>query len=72
MIVFDPLWETLKKRGYTTYTLRFKFKMSHETVQRLQKNQSVTTFTLNRLCNLLNCPLEEIIRYIPDPPSETE
>lgn len=66
MICYDPLWETMKKQNATTYTLREKYNMSHATVQRLQANQPVTTHTLNKLCKILNCTLEEVAKYIPD------
>lgn len=66
MIVYDPLWETLKKKGLSTYTLRVKFQMSGSTVQRLRHNLSVSTNTLDDLCNLLDCSLSEIAAHVPD------
>lgn len=66
MIVYDPLWKTLKKKGLSTYTLRVKFQISGSTVQRLRKNMSVSTNTLDDLCNLLDCPLSDIAEHIPD------
>ena len=66
MIHYKPLWETMKKKGETTYTLREKYKMSHSTVQRLQADLPVSTYTLNRLCKILNCRLEEIAEYDSD------
>lgn len=66
MICYNPLWETMKKRQVTTYTLRVKHNMSHATVQRLQRNQPVSTHTLDKLCRILNCQLDDIAKYIPD------
>ncbi|MEG1886553.1 MAG: helix-turn-helix transcriptional regulator [Oscillospiraceae bacterium] len=66
MIVYDPLWETLKRKGLSTYTLRVKFQISGSTVQRLRQNMSVSTNTLNDLCNLLDCSLPEIAEHISD------
>lgn len=66
MIVYAPLWKTLKRKGLSTYTLRMKFGISGSTVQRLRKNMSVSTNTLDDLCRLLDCPLHEIAEYIPD------
>lgn len=65
MIVYDPLWATLKKKGLSTYTLRVKFQMSGSTVQRLRRNLSVSTNTLDDLCTLLDCPLSDIAVYLP-------
>ena len=66
MISYKPLWELMAKKGVTTYTLRMKHGMSHATVQRLQKDMPVSTHTLSRLCEILDCRLEEIAQYIPD------
>ena len=63
MIVYTPLWETMKKKGVTTYTLREKWKISGSTIQRLKKNMSVSTNTLNDLCELLDCKLADVARY---------
>lgn len=66
MIIYDPLWDTLKKKGLSTYTLRVKFQISGSTVQRLRKNMSVSTNTLDDLCNLLGCSLSEVAKHVPD------
>ena len=64
MIVYDPLWATMERKGYTTYTLREKHKMGSGTVQRLRKNMSVSTNTLNDLCRILDCELSDIAIYV--------
>lgn len=66
MISYRPLWELMAKKNVTTYTLRFKHGMSHATVQRLQADQPVSTHTLNRLCEILDCRLEEVAQYVPE------
>ena len=60
MITYLPLWETMAQQRVTTYTLRFKYGMSHATVQRLQADLPVSTHTLDKLCTILNCPLEAV------------
>lgn len=69
MISYAPLWVTMKNRGATTYTLRNKgkgFNISGSTILRLQKNESVSTNTLNALCCILECKLSDIAKYMPD------
>jgi len=66
MIIFDRLWETMKKKGFTTYTLREKYKFDSRKLRRLQSNQVVTTETLNEICSILNCGLDEIAEYVAD------
>ena len=63
MIVYTPLWETMKKKGITTYTLREKFRISGSTVQRLKRNMSVSTNTLADLCVLLDCELSDVAKF---------
>ncbi len=66
VIRYAPLWKTMAEQNVTTYTLRFKHGMSHATVQRLQADMPVSTHTLNKLCTILNCRLEDVAEYIPD------
>ena len=66
MIVYDKLWETMKKKGITTYTLREKGGIDSKTVRRLKANENMETKTLNKLCSVLDCGLEDIAEYIKD------
>ena len=64
MIKYDKLWETMKKKGVTTYTLREKSGIDSKTVRRLKANENMETKTLNKLCSVLECRLEDIAEYI--------
>lgn len=55
----------MEKKGFTTYTLRFKNNVSNSTVQRLKKNMPISTHTLNNLCEILDCRLYDIAEYVP-------
>lgn len=66
MIVYDKLWETMKKKGVTTYTLREKSGIDSKTVRRLKANENMETKTLNKLCSVLDCRLEDIAEYVRD------
>jgi DNA-binding Xre family transcriptional regulator len=66
MISYAPLWETMKKKNATTYTLQVKGEISSSTIRRLKANQSVSTNTLEALCKILDCTLQDIILYEPD------
>ena len=63
MIVFDKLWETLRQRGISQYKLIKDYKISSGQLDRLRKNSPVSTFTLNQLCEILDCKLEDIAEY---------
>lgn len=66
MISYAPLWETMKKKNATTYTLQVKGEISSSTIRRLKANESVSTNTLEALCKILDCTLQDIIDYLPD------
>ena len=64
MISFSPLWETMKANGVSQYQLIKEYKISNGQLDRLRKNQNVSTFTLNRLCEILDCSLSDIAVFI--------
>ena len=66
MIIFDKLWETMLKKGVTTYQLREKCGIDSKTIRRLRANDNMETKTLNKLCAVLGCRLEDIAEYIED------
>ncbi len=66
MISYDPLWETLKRKGISTYTLIKNYSFSRGTLDSLKQNRNVSTATLNDLCNILSCRIEEVLKHIPD------
>ncbi len=66
MIVFNKLWETMKKKGVTTYMLREKSGIDSKTVRRLKANENIETKTLDKLCSALECNLSDIAEYIED------
>ena len=66
MIVYDKLWETMKKKDVSQYKLMKDYQFSSGQLDRLRKNENVNTYTLNRLCEILDCTLNEIAEYIPN------
>ena len=66
MISYAPLWKTMKEKDASTYTLQVKGGVSSSTIRRLKANESVSTNTLDALCRILDCTLQEIAEYIPD------
>ncbi|MEG1153758.1 MAG: helix-turn-helix transcriptional regulator [Ruthenibacterium sp.] len=66
MIKFDKLWNIMAKKQISTYQLREKCGIDSKTIRRLKANENMETKTLNKLCAILNCQLEEIAEYTPD------
>lgn len=66
MISYDPLWRTMKQKGITTYKLIKNYSFSRGTLDSLKQNRNISTATLNDLCKILSCRVEDILLYIPD------
>jgi DNA-binding Xre family transcriptional regulator len=66
MIVYTPLWQTMKEKGVSTYALINKHGVSSSTINRLRHNQGVTLQTVDDLCRILECKLEDIALHIPN------
>lgn len=68
MIVYDRLWQTMRARGISQYRLIREYHISSGQLDRLRKNQGVSTFTLDQLCRILCCRLEDIAEYREEAP----
>lgn len=66
MISYAPLWRTMRERGVTMNALRTNSYLGGGTIQRLKKDMTVSIHTLDILCRVLNCKLQDIAEYIPD------
>ena len=64
MIVFDRLWKVMEQKGISTYWLREKCGIDSKTVRRLRANENMETKTLDKLCRVLDCKLEDIAEFI--------
>ena len=63
MIIFDKLWTTMKQKGVSTYQLREKCDIDSKTIRRLRANENIETKTLDKLCTVLKCNLDDIAEY---------
>lgn len=66
MIVYDGLWQKMKERGISQYSLIKQHHISPGQLTRLKRNESVSTHTIDIFCRILNCEVGEIMRYIPE------
>ena len=67
MIVYVPFWRTLKNRGISTYKMIHKLGYSSGTLYRLRHNKGISSRLIDDLCKLLDCQVEDILEYVPDP-----
>lgn len=66
MIDYSPFWETLKKKNITQYALIYKNNIPNGTLYRMRKGEHISTATIDSLCKILDCRVEDIIKYYPD------
>ena len=66
MISYDKLWQTMKEKGITQYTLIKKHNISPAQITRLKRNESVSTHTIEIFCKILDCAVEDVMEYIKD------
>ena len=66
MISYKPFYDTLLKKGITEYELIYKHGISSNTINRMKHGKPITTSTLDVLCFILNCEVQEILVYEED------
>ncbi|WP_367568735.1 helix-turn-helix domain-containing protein [Lacrimispora sp.] len=64
MITYNKLWDTMKEKGVSQYRLIKDYGISAGQIGRLKKNRYVSTHTLERLCEILKCNVEDVVQYI--------
>ena len=65
MIKYDKLWETMKEKGITQYDLYTRYNVNRSQLARLRHN-NVQVNTIDKLCNILECDVEDIMTHVPD------
>lgn len=67
MMSFEPLWKTMEKKNITGYVLINKYGLSRSMWHKLRHDKNVTLDTIDRLCEILNCNVEDVVMHIPEP-----
>lgn len=70
MVKYGRLWETMKRKNVSQYRLINHYKISAGQLGRLRKNRYVSTHTLEMLCEILECGVEDVIEIVFDPSEE--
>ncbi len=66
MIVYERLWQTMARKNISTYQLINEFHFSKGQIDRLKRNANIEMITINNLCHVLHCRIEDIVEYIDD------
>ena len=64
MISYDPFYKTIKEKGITTYKLVNTYGLSRSLLDRLRHNRPISTVTLNDLCRISECKVEDVLEYV--------
>ena len=63
MINYSPLWKTMTEKNISIYALIEKYNINPRTVNNLKHNRSITMYTLERLCSILQCTPNDIVKF---------
>lgn len=66
MISYEPLYKTLKEKEVSTYKLINEYGISRSLLDRLKHNRPISTVTLNDLCSILKCKVEDVLVFTED------
>ena len=66
MITYDRLWQTMKQQGVSQYDLYTHYNVNRSQLNRLRHNENVEINTIDKLCNILQCRVEDIMEHFPD------
>lgn len=66
MIKFNRLWVTMKQKGISQYNLINDYGIDKAQLHRLRHNMVIKTTTIDNLCRILNCQVEDIMEYMAD------
>ena len=62
MLDYSPMWQTMKEKGITQYRL-LKSGIDNETLDAVKKGNNITLLTLEKICNILECTPNEVVRF---------
>ena len=65
MLDYGPLWETMRRKGISQYAL-LKSGLDNKTLDSLKKGKNITLLTLEKICAILECTANEVVRFAPD------
>jgi len=63
MIDYSPLWHTMKTKEITQYHL-LKNGIDNKTLDSLKKGKNITLLTLEKLCRIIDCTPNDIVRFM--------
>lgn len=65
-VCYKRLWHLLLDKGLKKKDLRELAGISTNTMAKLGKNENVNTSIIARICDVLDCKVEDVMEFIPD------
>ena len=65
MLDYSPMWETMERKGISQYSL-LKSGVDNKTLDSIKKGKNLTLLTLEKICIILDCTPNEVVRFIKD------
>ena len=63
MLDYSPMWETMRKKNISQYQL-IKSGIDNKTLDSIKKGNNITLLTLEKLCTILDCTPNDVIRFL--------
>lgn len=63
MISYEPLWNTMQQQGISTYAMINKHGIPSSTIHNLKHNGNISMLTLEKLCNILDCTPDHVVKF---------
>ena len=63
MITFNNLWNVMKQKNISQYKLINNYNISPSQLTRLKRNESVSTNTIDKFCQILDCDISDIMEF---------
>lgn len=65
MIVYQDILQKLAAKGWTSYRMRKEKTLPESVLTRIRQGQSITTETVDKICELLECQPGDILKWEP-------
>ena len=62
---YGPMWKTMERKGISQYSL-LKAGIDNKTLDSIKKGKNLTLLTLEKICTILDCTPNEVVRFVKD------
>ena len=63
MLDYSPMWETMRRKEISQYSL-LKAGIDNKTLDSIKKGNNITLLTLEKICTILDCTPNDVVRFV--------